>query len=295
MTYDVIIIGGSYAGLSAGLQLARARCKVLVVDSGVRRNRFANNSHGFLGQDGGNPTDIALQARAELLAYPTVKWLSQSATGAHREDERFAVKIENGTVIYGRRLILATGVTDELPKVPGLKERWGKQIFHCPYCHGYELNGGKIGVLAATQLAVHHALMLPDWGPTTLFLNDVFDPDADQLAHLKKRGVNIVHEAVASISGEQLNVNLASGRTIRLAGIFTQPKTHMASPLAELLGCEFEAGPMGDFIKVDAMRQTSVPGIFACGDVAVAAGNVATAVGDGARTGAAVHQSLIFR
>ncbi|MGE8154739.1 NAD(P)/FAD-dependent oxidoreductase [Pseudomonas vancouverensis] len=294
MLYDVIIVGGSYAGMSAGLQLARARRKVLVIDAGQRRNRFARHSHGFLGQDGRNPGQIAEEAKAQLLAYPTVHWLDQSAVEAAQQGEGFSLTTADGQRFAGLRLILATGVVDELPDVPGLQQRWGERVFHCPYCHGYELNGGPIGVLAAAPIAIHHALMLPDWGPTTFFLNGVFEPDAEQLASLQRRGVTVEREPVLSIDG-QADVTLASGRVIELAGLFTQPRTRMASPLPAQLGCEFEPGPMGDFIKVDALRETSVRGVFACGDAAVAAGNVAIAVGDGARTGGAAHHSLIFR
>lgn len=293
--FDVIIVGGSYAGVSAGLQLARARRKVLVIDAGQRRNRFADHSHGFLGQDGRHPGAIADEARAQLLAYPTVEWRTQSAVSATREGAAFAVTTSDGAHFAAKRLILASGVVDELPDVPGLAQRWGQRVFHCPYCHGYELNGGSIGVLAASPLAIHHALMLPDWGPTTFFLNGVFEPDADQWTQLRKRGVQVESERIVSVDGEQADVTLASGRVIPLAGLFTQPRTRMASPLPALLGCVFEDGPMGPFIKVDAMRETSVPGVFACGDAAVAAGNVAIAVGDGARTGGAAHHSLIFR
>ena len=295
MVYDVIIVGGSYSGISAGLQLARARRKVLVIDAGQRRNRFAHSSHGFLGQDGRNPGTITSEARAQLLAYPTVEWMSQPAIQAKTEDGGYVITAANGEQFAARRLILATGVVDELPEIPGLSERWGQRVFHCPYCHGYELDGGQIGVLAASPMAIHQALMLPDWGPTTLFLNEVFEPDADQLAMLARRGVVVEPEPVLSVGGEQADVTLASGRVIKLAGLFTQPRTRMGSPLAAQLGCEFEAGPTGDFIKVDAMRETNVPGVFACGDAAIAAGNVAIAVGDGARTGGAAHQSLIFR
>jgi len=295
MVYDVIIVGGSYSGISAGLQLARARRKVLVIDAGQRRNRFAHSSHGFLGQDGRNPGTITSEARAQLLAYPTVEWMSQPAIQAKTEDGGYVITAANGEQFAARRLILATGVVDELPEIPGLSERWGQRVFHCPYCHGYELDGGQIGVLAASPMAIHQALMLPDWGPTTLFLNEVFEPDADQLAMLARRGVVVEPEPVLSVGGEQTDVTLASGRVIKLAGLFTQPRTRMGSPLAAQLGCEFEAGPTGDFIKVDAMRETNVPGVFACGDAAIAAGNVAIAVGDGARTGGAAHQSLIFR
>lgn len=293
--FDVIIVGGSYAGISAGLQLARARRKVLVIDAGQRRNRFADHSHGFLGQDGRHPGLIADEARAQLLAYPTVQWRTQSAVAAAQNGETFTVTTADGELFSAKRLILASGVVDELPEVPGLSQRWGQRVFHCPYCHGYELDGGPIGVLAASPMAIHHALMLPDWGPTTFLLNGVFEPDAEQWVQLHRRGVQVEREPIVSIDGDQADVTLASGRVIKLAGLFTQPRTRMASPLPALLGCDFEDGPMGPFIEVDAMRETSVRGVFACGDAAVAAGNVAIAVGDGARTGAAVHQSLMFR
>ncbi|MFR0717742.1 NAD(P)/FAD-dependent oxidoreductase [Enterobacterales bacterium BD_CKDN230030183-1A_HGKHYDSX7] len=293
--FEVIIVGGSYAGISAGMQLARAHRKVLVIDAGNRRNRFAEHSHGFLGQDGRSPAVIVQEAREQLLAYPTVQWMVQSAVSAETLGNGFAVTTADGMQHSGRRLILAGGVTDELPAIAGLQERWGRSVFHCPYCHGYELGGGPIGVLAASPLAMHHAMMLPDWGPTTLLLNGAFTPDDDQLAQLQRRGVRVEQEAVVAVAGERADITLASGRVIEFAGLFTQPRTRMASTLPEELGCAFEDGPLGRFIKVDAMRETSVPGVFACGDASVAAGNVAIAVGDGARTGGAVHHSLIFR
>ncbi len=225
MTFDVIIVGGSYAGISAGMQLARARRRVLVMDTGLRRNRFARASHGFLGQDGRDPAAIAYDARAQLLAYPSVEWLSEAAVAAKKEADGFVVKAANGERFTARRLILASGVADELPEIPGLAERWGRHVFHCPYCHGYELDGGPIGVLAASPLAIHHALMLPDWGATTFFLNGVFEPDAEQMSRLDRRGVTIEREAVVALGGARADVTLASGRTITLAGLFTQPRT----------------------------------------------------------------------
>jgi thioredoxin reductase len=295
MNYEVIIVGGSYAGMSAGLQLARARRRILVLDTGQRHNRFAQSAHGFLAQDGRNPGAIADEARKQLLAYPTVEWLSQAAVDVKKGGNGYVVTAANGQQYSALRLILAAGVIDELPDIPGLAERWGQSVFHCPYCHGYELNGGPIGVLAATPMALHHALMLPDWGPTTLFLNQIFEPDAEQLASLERRGVAFEREPVIAVGGDPLELTMATGRVVQLAGLFTQPHTRMASPLAAQLGCAFEAGPMGDFIKVSPMHETTVPGVFACGDASVAAGNVASAGGDGARAGAAAHQSLIFR
>jgi len=294
MDYDVIIVGGSYAGMSAGLQLARARRKVLVVDAGERRNRFASHSHGFLGQDGREPGAIAAEARAQLELYQTVSWVEGRAEGARRIEGGFTVDLGNGDVATSRRLVLAAGVSDSLPDIPGLRERWGKSVFHCPYCHGYELNQGRIGVLAVSEHSMHHALMLPDWGTTTLFTNGVFVPDAEQFRQLAARGVAVEVALVREIRGAGTDVVLDDGRVIALDGLFTMPKTSLQIPWAEQLGCELEAGPMGNFIRTDAMKQTTARGVFACGDIARAAGSVALSVGDGAMAGAATHRSLMF-
>lgn len=294
MVYDVIIVGGSYAGLSAGLQLARARRQVLVIDAGQRRNRFAPTSHGFLGQDGQAPAAIAAQGRAQLMEYPTVSWLEDSAEHAQTGPNGFVVRTSNKEAYAARRLILATGVVDELPAVEGLAERWGRSVFHCPYCHGYELDQGRIGVLATSALAMHHALMLPDWGTTTLFTNGVFVPDAEQQAQLTRRGVTLERAAVRQITGARADVVLADGRVVPLDGLFTMSRTRMASPLPEQLGCGFSEGPMGLFIETGETRQTSIAGVFACGDATLAAGSVALAVGEGVRAGVGAHQSLIM-
>ena len=292
MMYDVIIVGGSYAGLSAGLQLARARRQVLVIDAGQRRNRFAATSHGFLGQDGQAPEVIAAEGRSQLMAYPTVTWVQGSAVQVNQPVEGFSVRTDHQGTFHARRLILATGVLDELPAVEGLKERWGTRVFHCPYCHGYELDQGRIGVLATSPLAMHHALMLPDWGPTTLFTNGVFTPDAEQQAQLDRRGVSVESAGVRRISGERADLELDDGRVFNLDGIFTMSRTRI-SPLAEHLGCELADGPTGPYLHTNDTRQTSVPGVFACGDAALAAGSVALAVGEGVRAGVGAHFSLI--
>lgn len=290
MMHDALVIGGSYAGLSAALQLARARRRIAVVDAGQRRNRFAEASHGFLGQDGRAPGDIVRDAKAQLLAYPNVRWLEGTAISACRQDDGFVVEV-SGETVRARRLLLATGVVDELPPLDGLAQRWGRTVFHCPYCHGYELGEGAIGVLASSPLSMHHALMLPDWGPTTFLLNGAFEPDEEQARALAARGVAVEAVPVARITGE-MTVELADGRRLPLAGLFTATRTRMASPLAEQLGCEFEQGPAGPYLR-RTMMETTVPGVFACGDAAMPFANVAMAVGDGAMTGAATHRSLI--
>lgn len=292
MLYDVIIVGGSYAGLSAGLQLARARRQVLVIDAGQRRNRFAATSHGFLGQDGQAPAAIASQGRSQLMAYSTVTWAEDRVIQASGESQSFAVRTACNGTFQAKRLILATGVVDELPAIDGLESRWGKHVFHCPYCHGYELDEGRIGVLATSPLAMHHALMLPDWGTTTLFTNGVFSPDAEQQAQLDRRGVNVECGAVRRICGERADLELHDGRLFSLDGIFTMSRTRI-SPLAAQLGCELADGPTGPYLQTNDMRQTSRPGVFACGDTSLAAGSVALAVAEGVRAGVGAHFSLI--
>lgn len=290
--FDVIVVGGSYAGLSAALQLARARRRVLVIDAGQRRNRYAVRSHGFLTQDGSEASAIAAHGRAQVQAYANVAWAEETAVEAAAEDDSFRITLPDGGSVRGRRLILATGVADELPPVDGLAERWGKSAFHCPYCHGYELNEGDIGVLATGELSMHQALMLPDWGRTTLLLNNTFKPNDAQLAALEQRGVILECIPVARIDGKA-DVVLSDGRRLSMAGLFVMPRTRITSPLAAQLGCAMEEGPIGKFVCTDAQKASSIPGVFCCGDMARAAGNVALAVSDGAMAGIAAHRSLI--
>ena len=294
---EFAVIGGSYAGLSAALQLARARRDVTVVDAGLRRNRFVDEaggtSHGFLSRDGVAPGAIAAEARRQLLRYPTVRWLDGIAEEAtHGEDGRFIFRVGE-EFVTAARLVLATGVRDELPDVEGLAERWGRSIFHCPYCHGYEMEARPIGIIASSEVAHHHAIMLPDWGTPTLFLNDSYRPTDDDIVAFARRGTTVETASIVRIEGVA-DVVLADGRTLSMNGLFTQPRTHIASPIAAQLGCTLVQGPMGVFIQVDAMQQTSVPNVFACGDAARGAGNVAMAVADGAMAGVAAHRSTMF-
>lgn len=293
MQYDVIIIGGSYAGLSAGLPLARARRKVLIIDSSQRRNRFANHSHGFLTQDGIEAAAIAHKGREQLLAYNTVSWLDAHVSNIKRVNDGFEVRLADNELKQARRLVLATGITDVLPNLPGLAERWGQSVFHCPYCHGYEIKQGRIGMLATSELSLHVALMLPDWGSTTLFLNGTIEPTAEQLAQLKARHVRIEQRNVQAIKNK-LDMLMADGTTIGLDGLFVTAQFTQTNSFAEALGCELEQMPLGQIIKTTMTKATTVPGVFACGDAARFGGSVPLAVGDGAIAGAAAHQSLIF-
>lgn len=291
--FDAVIVGGSYAGLSAALQLARARRRVLVIDAGQRRNRHARHSHGFLTQDGSEGAAIVAKGREQLLAYSTAAWQEGTAVKTVAHGDGFRITLQDGHVLQARRLVLATGTIDELPPIDGLTERWGRHAFSCPYCDGYELAQGDIGVLATGPLSLHQAMMLPDWGKVTLFLNDAFEPDETQLAELAERNVVIERAAVERIVGKA-DVVLRDGRTLAMDGLFVMGNTRPGSPLAEQLGCAFEQGPLGPFIRTDERKASTVAGVHACGDAARMFPGVAHAVADGAMAGVATHQSLIF-
>lgn len=293
MRYDAIIVGGSYAGMAAALQLVRARRSVLVIDAGQRRNRFASHSHGFLGQDGAPPEDIAANARRQLALYPSLNWLQGHATAITGSADAFAVTTSDGGSHHTRRILLATGVADQLPAVAGLAERWGTAVFHCPYCHGYELGQGRIGIVGASPMSVHQAELLTDWGDVTLLANralDLTDASRSTLAH---RGVAIEETPIDRIEGHA-DVVLADGRQLRFAGLFTATRTSPSSPLAETMGCALEETPMGFQVRTDAENKTSVAGVFACGDVARIPHSLSLAVGHGAMAGAQVHRSLVW-
>ena len=295
--YDALVVGGSWAGLSAAMQLARARRRVLVVDAGRPRNRFAHTSHGFLGQDGRTPAAILETARAQVLAYPTAELLHDQAARAEPGDGAFEVALASGATLRARRLVLATGIVDELPDVPGLRERWGTSVLHCPYCHGFEVADGRLGVLAVGEQSVHQALLLPDWSAdVTLFTNGAFEPTAAQLATLAGRGVRVEPRRVVELVGDGAalaGVRLADGGgVVGLDALFTASRTRMASPLAEQLGCAFDDGPFGPVIRTDARKETTVTGVYAAGDAARVPHNATWASADGVTAGVYAHQSL---
>ena len=296
MQHDVIIVGGSFAGLSAAMQLARAGRTVCVIDSGKPRNRFASASHGFFGQDGAAPYAMIENARAKLKAYPTVSFIDASAFDARRRGEIFLVQTELGEMA-GQKLLLAFGLVDELPGIPGLRERWGRTVLHCPYCHGYEFKGQRLGVLHVGPSSAHQALLISDWGPTTLFLNGHEAPDAETCRQLEQRGVTLEPAEIAGLEGDDTELRalrLANGSRIPVAALYLGSRTRMASPIAEQLGCAFKDGMLGPIIATDEMKQTSVAGVYAAGDITRPMHNATFASADGVMAGAAMHRALIF-
>ena len=293
MDYDVIVVGGSYAGMAAALQLLRARRSVLIVDAGQRRNRFVSEAHGFLGFDGADPAQIAATARAQLHQYPGLTWIDGAVTRADGTRDRFTITLADGGQHHARRLLFANGVADELPQIDGLAERWGTSVFHCPYCHGYELDQGRIGVIASGPNSLHQAMLLPEWGDVTLLVNEALALDSAQQAELSARGVSIAQGPIARLSGHA-DVVLSSGQVLEFAGLFAAPTCAPASDIAQQMGAKIVENAMGRMIATDDMKQTNLAGVFACGDTARMPHSLSLAVGDGAWAGATIHRSLVF-
>jgi thioredoxin reductase len=291
--YDVIVVGGSYAGMAAALQLVRARRSVLVIDAGKRRNRAASHSHGFISQDGVDPAVIANTARAQLEAYPTLSWVDDLAVKASGSRDAFIVERAAGEAYGARRLLLATGVSDTLPDVKGLAERWGISVFHCPYCHGYELDQGEIGVIAASAMSIHQAQLLPEWGSVTFLTNGGVELDEPALQDLSTRGVTVENTRIDRIEG-YADVVLTDGRHLSFEGLFAASKNAPSTSVAEDLGCAYAESPMGTQIQTSETKETSIAGVFACGDAARVPHSLSLAVADGAWAGAQIHRSLVW-
>ncbi|HLI50483.1 MAG TPA: NAD(P)/FAD-dependent oxidoreductase [Thermomicrobiaceae bacterium] len=297
MRHDAIVVGGSFAGLSAATYIARARRSVCIIDSGRPRNRFAGHSHGFLTRDGSEPLAMLATAHSQVAAYPTTTFVEGEAVRATADEDGFTVSLANGEVLESARLVLAYGISDDLPAIPGLAERWGKSVIPCPYCHGFEFSGRRLGVLHISPASIHHAMLIPEWGPTTYFLNGAPLPHDEPLAELRRRGVDLEPAPVKALHGagtELSCVELEDGRTVPLDALLVVAPTQSNSDIAEQLGCELEEGPFGQIVKTDGMQMTTVPNVFAAGDITRFAHNITRASAGGVMAGTAVHASLVF-
>lgn len=296
MPFDAIVVGGSFAGLSAATYIARGRRSVCVIDTGAPRNRFTTASHGFFGQDGRDPMTMIANARTQLAAYPQVTFVTGEAVDAFAGKD-FTIALACGETLIADRLVFAFGISDVLPDLPGLAERWGKSVLHCPYCHGYEFAERRLAVLATSPMSTHQALLVAEWGPTTLYLNGTSMPDASSCQQLAQRGIGIEPCPLAGLTGPGdtlTGVQLEDGRTMAVDALYLAPRSRLNSPLAERLGCELDNGPFGPIVRTDSAKQTKVPGVYAAGDIARAPHSVSWATADGVTAGVSVHQSLVF-
>ncbi|MEU9877373.1 NAD(P)/FAD-dependent oxidoreductase [Streptomyces phaeochromogenes] len=298
--YEVVVVGGGTAGLSAALVLGRARRSVLVIDTGEPRNAPAAHMQGYLSRDGMSPMEFLAVGREEIARYGVELVRDRAVDVAKDADGEFDVTLEGGRTVHGRRLVVATGLADELPKVPGVAERFGRDVLHCPYCHGWEVRDQAFGVLATTPMAVHQALMVSQWSKdVTLFLHTVAEDElADEdLRRLAAAGVAVVPGEVAGlvVDGDRLTgIRLADGTTHERSVLFVAPRAIPRTGLLERLGAELQETPFGTYAVVDATGLTSVPGVWAAGNAIGFGEQVVNAASGGYRAGATINGELLF-
>ncbi|MFF3874009.1 NAD(P)/FAD-dependent oxidoreductase [Streptomyces sp. NPDC001978] len=302
--YEVVVIGGGAAGLSAALVLGRARRRTLVVDAGEPRNAPAAHMQGYLSRDGMPPAEFLAVGREEIARYG-VELVRDRAVDVARDDG-FTVRLAGGGAVHARQLVVATGLKDELPPVAGLAERFGRDVLHCPYCHGWEVRDRAFGVLATTPLSVHQALMVTQWSKdVTLFLHQVAEADLtdDDLRRLAAAGVRVVPGEVASldVDGDRLTgVRLAGGSpsgggaAYEREVLFVAPRAMPRTDLLVRLGAEMRETPFGTYPVIDERGLTTVPGLWAAGNASGFAEQVVNAASRGYRAGAAINGELLF-
>ncbi|MFC4049722.1 NAD(P)/FAD-dependent oxidoreductase [Actinomadura syzygii] len=308
--YDVVIAGGGAAGLSGGLMLARARRRVAVIDAGEPRNAPAEAVHGLLARDGTPPAELLARGRAEVRRYGGHAVRGAVALVEARDDGEddgaFTVVLADGAALRARRLLVATGLTDELPDVPGLRERWGRDVLHCPYCHGWEVRDRAIGVLATGPMSVHQALLLRQWSGDVAYLAHTGpEPSAEQAEQLAARGVRVVHGEVTALetggpsgpdgAGRLVGVRLADGTLVRRDAVAVAPRMTVRAAFLDGIGLRPADHPsgMGTHIPADAAGRTAVPGVWAAGNVTDPSAQVGTAAAAGATAAAQINADLV--
>ncbi|WP_435841988.1 NAD(P)/FAD-dependent oxidoreductase [Streptomyces hirsutus] len=302
--YDVVVVGGGAAGLSAALVLGRARLRTLVVDAGEPRNAPSSHMQGYLSRDGMSPAAFLAAGREEIAGYGvellTGRVTDVTRNGAGTGDAGFAVLLDDGRTVRARRLIVATGLKDELPAVPGVAERFGRDVLHCPFCHGWEVRDQPFGVLASSAMSVHQALMVSRWSKdVTFFLHTVAEEElSDQdLRRLAAAGVGVVPGEVAELVVEDdrlTGVRLTDGSVHARSVLYVGPRPVPRTDLLEQLGAELSETPFGAYPVVDPTGLTSVPGVWAAGNAVGFAEQVVHAASGGYRAAAAIVGDLLM-
>lgn len=292
--FDVIIIGGSYAGLAAGMALGRALRTVLIVDSGEPCNRQTPQSHNFLTNDGKPPKEISSLAKQQVRMYPTVNFLDAFATAAIKTENGFQIQTRSGERFAAKKLVFATGIRDILPDLPGLAACWGISVLHCPYCHGYEVRHQKTGILANGDTAFELASLLSNWtDDLTLYTNGESVLNDQQRGKLEQHKINIAEAAIERLehkSGSIQNIIFKNGTKAPVKALYARLPFGQHSAIPETLGCELtEEG----YIRIDLTQRTTVHGVYACGDNTSRMRTVANAVAMGTTAGMMVNKELI--
>ena len=300
--YDVLIAGGGPAGLSAALLLGRSRRKVLVCDGGEPRNAASHASHSFLTRDGMPPLELRRIAREQLAPYPSVELCATDVVETVAADGQFEVMLGDGRHVVARKLVLATGVRDELPAIDGLAELWGTSVFHCPYCDGWEVRDRPLAVYpnsADPEILLHMATLIRHWSRDLVLLtNGPASLNAEEREQLAAMGVVLREERITRLesdNGALARIVFADGTALRRGALFVRPEQRPRTELAVRLGCDLsdDSPFFPGLIRVDAAWQTTVPGVYAAGDVATPTQQVATAVSSGAIAGITANRALV--
>jgi thioredoxin reductase len=292
--FDVLIIGGSYAGLSAAMSLGRARRRVLILDTGRPCNRQTPHSHNFLTQDGATPAALRAQAIEQVLRYPTIELRSDEALTAVPNEGGFIIQTAAGDSIQAKKVVLATGITDLLPPLPGFAECWGISVLHCPYCHGYEVADQRLGVFGNGEMGFDFARLIHNWSrQLTLFTDGPATLTAAQQATLARHAIAVVEAPISGLTHEQgylRAVQLADGSSHALDAVFARVPFQLPGNLTQQLGCTLTE--MG-YVQVDDFQHTSVPGVYAAGDNTTPMRALTAAVAAGSKAGALINKELI--
>lgn len=292
--YEVIIIGGSYSGLSAAMALGRSLRKVLVIDSGKPCNEQTPHSHNFLTQDGKTPKEIVSLAKKQVEEYDTVNFYNGKAIDSKKTEDGFEITTENGEKFSSKKLIIATGITDEIPDIKGFKESWGISLIHCPYCHGYEYKGKKTGIIANGDKAVHISSLVKNLTENvTILTRGKANFSEEQFEKLKNNQIEIIETEISELKNENGNVKslvFIDGKEIDFEAVYGAFPFQQHSDIPRQLGCEFtEFG----HIKTDFMQKTNISGVFVCGDNSSMMRSVSNAVMTGNVAGAMVNMELV--
>jgi thioredoxin reductase len=299
--YDVAVIGGGAAGLSAALVLTRARRRVAVIDSGQPRNAPAAHMHGFLGSDGIPPAQLLAGGRTEVEGYGgllvdgTVTAITavDDPTETSASRPMFTVSLDDGTKLQARRVLLTTGLRDQLPDIPGVHERWGRDVLHCPYCHGYEVRDQPLGVLGGLPEAVAHVLLIRQWSDDIVFFANGSPLTAEQREQLAARSIRVVDGPVLRLVIEEdrlAGLELVSGEIVPRSAVFVRPQFAPNDSLLTRLGCAIDDQ---GWTVTDPPGRTSVSGVWAAGNAANPRAQVITAAGEGSAAAIAINNDLV--
>jgi len=293
--YDVIIVGGSYSGLAAGMALGRALKKVLIIDSGKPCNRQTPYSHNFITQDGEKPASIAAKAKQQVEKYDTVTFFDGIATKGFNTASGFKIRTVSGEIFSTKKLIFATGIRDIMPAITGFSECWGISVLHCPYCHGYEVKQEKTGILGNGEYGFEFAKIISNWTKDlTLFTNGTSTLTVEQTHQLEKHRIKIVEKEVAGLKHEHgyiQNIIFKDNTIAEVKAIYTRTPFEQHCSIPESLGCEIT---VEGYIKTDATQKTTVDGVYACGDNVSRLRTVANAVAMGTASGMFLNKEMIF-